>query len=106
MLAKIEAYESRHSRINDRGKQNHEEHIADRGYNTKSLYNLVDLAKPVPQAMTTPEAKLAIDKEWDKFKSEKQTRSNRGSTHRKQNNARCNFFGLIGSSASLFFFKK
>ena len=40
-----------------------------RGYNSLSLYNLVHLPIPIPKTMTIQEAKVAADKEWDKFKN-------------------------------------
>ena len=35
------------------------------GYNSMSLYILVLLSILSPKAMTTPEAKVAVDKEWE-----------------------------------------
>ena len=45
---KIDAYESRRCRINESGKQKHEEHIADCVNNSSNLYNMVHLPKPIP----------------------------------------------------------
>ena len=41
-------------------KTGHEEHVADRGYNS------VRLPIAIPKAMRILEAKVAVDKEWDK----------------------------------------
>ena len=42
----------------------HENHIAGKGDNSSQHYNLVI---PMPQAMKTPAAKAAVDKEWEKL---------------------------------------
>ena len=60
---KIDAYESPRFRINESGKQEHEEHIEDREYNSVSLYKLAHLLIPIPEAMKILEAKVAVDKE-------------------------------------------
>ena len=41
----------------------HEDHIAGKRNNSLSHYNLV----PLPQAMKIPDAKVAVDKEWEKL---------------------------------------
>ena len=64
---KIDACESRRCRINDGGKQKHEEHIADRGNISMSLHSLVLLPRLVLKAMKIPDAEVAVDKEWDQF---------------------------------------
>ena len=65
----IDACESRQCRINESGKQRHEEQFADRGHNSLSLYNLVRLPIRVPNAKNFPEAKAAEDKGWGKFQN-------------------------------------
>ena len=45
----------------------HEDHIAAKGDNSLHHYNLVHKFLPVPQAMRIPEAKAAVDKEWEKL---------------------------------------
>ena len=45
----------------------HEDHIAGRGDNSLQHYNLVHKFIPMPQAMKTPAAKAAVDKEWEKL---------------------------------------
>ena len=60
---KNDAYEPRRCRINASGNQKHKEHVADRGYNSMSLCNLVHLPIPIPEAMNIREPKVAVDKE-------------------------------------------
>ena len=43
----------------------HEDHIAGKGDNSLQHYNLVHKFIPMPQAMTIPAAKAAVDKEWE-----------------------------------------
>ena len=65
---KSDAYESRRCRINEGGEQKHEGHIADRGHNSMSLYNLVQ------QVTTQCVRRLAWmttnskTKNWDQWK--------------------------------------
>ena len=47
--------------------KDHEDHIAGRGINSLSHYNLVHKFILVPQAMKIPDAKAAVDKEWEKL---------------------------------------
>ena len=60
MLSKLMFYESRRCCISVNGKHKHEEHIADRIYNSVSLYSWVHLPIPVAKAMRIPEAKVAV----------------------------------------------
>ena len=45
----------------------HEDHIAGKGVNSLQHYNLVHKFIPLPQAMKIPEAKAAVDEEWEKL---------------------------------------
>ena len=47
--------------------KNREDHIAGSGIDSLNHYNLVHKFIPVPQAMTIPYAKAAVDKDWEKF---------------------------------------
>ena len=47
--------------------RDHEDHIAGEGFNSLSHHNLVHKPVPILQAMKIPDAKAAVDKEWDKF---------------------------------------
>ena len=43
----------------------HEDQIAGKGMNSLSHHNLVHKFIPVPQAMKNPDAKPAVEKEWE-----------------------------------------
>ena len=45
----------------------HQDHIAGEGENSLQYYNLVHKFIPMPQAMKSPSAKAAVDKEWEKL---------------------------------------
>ena len=45
----------------------HEDHIAGKGENSLQHHKLVHKFIPMPQAMKIPEAKAAMDKEWEKL---------------------------------------
>ena len=47
--------------------KDHEDHIAEMGFNSLSHYNLVHKFVPVLQAMRIPDATSAVDKEWEKL---------------------------------------
>ena len=57
-----EAFESTRKRIPETQNKDHEDHIAEKGFNSVSHYDLV-----MPQAMKTPDAKATVDKELDKL---------------------------------------
>ena len=44
----------------------HEDHIVEQGFNSMSHYFLVHKPIPCPKAMKIPDAKAAVDNEWDK----------------------------------------
>ena len=48
--------------------RDHEDHIAAKGINSLSHYNLVHKFIPMPQAFKIPYAKAAVEKEWKKLK--------------------------------------
>ena len=62
-----EAHESTRQRIESVTKRIHEERIAGKGQNSVLHYNLVHKFIPMPQAMKIPDAKAAVDKEWEKL---------------------------------------
>ena len=64
-----EAHKSTRQRIESVTKRIHEEHIAGKGQNSVSYYNLVHKNIPMPQAMKIPVAKAAVDKEWQKLET-------------------------------------
>ena len=45
----------------------HEDYIAGKGMNSLSRYNLVHKIIPMPQEMKIPDAKAAVEKEWEKL---------------------------------------
>ena len=47
--------------------KDHEDHIAEKGFNSLSHHNLVHKIIPVHQAMKIPDAMVAVDKEWEKL---------------------------------------
>ena len=63
----LEASESTRLRMGESLPNHHEDHIAGRGNNSPQHYNLVHIFIPMPQAMKIPEAKTAVDKEWEKL---------------------------------------
>ena len=64
----LEASESTRLRMGESLPNHHEDHIAGRGNNSLQHYNLVLKFIPMPQAMKIPEAKAAVDKEWEKWR--------------------------------------
>ena len=63
----LEAGESTRLRMGESLPNHHEDHIAGKGDNSLQHYNLVHKFIPMPQAMKIPEAKAAVDKEWEKL---------------------------------------
>ena len=63
----VEAHESTRKRWESTLPKDHEDHIAERGFNSLSHYNLVHKFVPMPQAMKIPAAEAAVDKEWEKL---------------------------------------
>ena len=60
----VEAHESTRMRLESSLPKDHEDHIAGKGQNSMTHYNLVHKFILVPQAMIIPDAKAAVDKEW------------------------------------------
>ena len=63
----VEANGSMRKRMEECPHKNHEDHIAGKGMNSLNHYNLVRKFIPVPQAMRKPDAKAAVEKEWEKL---------------------------------------
>ena len=61
----IEAHESQRCRIQDSGKRDHEDHIADRRCHSMTHHNLVHKPIPHPQVMMIP----LLAHEWDKLQN-------------------------------------
>ena len=62
----VEAHDSTRKRLESTLPKDHEDHIAGQGYNSMTHYNLVHKFIPVPFAMKIPDAKAAVNKEWEK----------------------------------------
>ena len=58
----VEAHESNRKRFESTLPKDHEDHIAEKGPNSMSHYNLVHKFVPMPQAMKIPDVKAAVDK--------------------------------------------
>ena len=63
----LEASESTRLRMGESLPNHHEDHIAGKGSNSLQHKHLVHKFIPMPQAMKTPAAKAAVDKEWRKL---------------------------------------
>ena len=61
----LEASESTRMRMGESLPKHHEDHVAGKGINSLNHYDLVHKFIPMPQAMTIPDAKAAVDKEWE-----------------------------------------
>ena len=59
----VEAHESTRKRLLSTLPRNHDDHIAEKGFNSLIHYNLVDKFIPMRQAMKNPGAKGAVKKE-------------------------------------------
>ena len=65
----VDAHESTRQRLESSLPKDLEDHIAGKGYNSMTHYNLVHKFIPMPQAMKTLDAKVAVDKVWKKFET-------------------------------------
>ena len=63
----LAASESTRMRVEESLPKYHEDHVAGRGDNSLQNYNLVRKFILMLQAMKTPAAKAAVDKEWEKL---------------------------------------
>ena len=50
-------------------QKDHEDHIAGKGFNSMTHYNLVHKFILLPQTMKIPDVKVAVDKEWKKLET-------------------------------------
>ena len=66
----LEAHESTRQRLDSSIPKDHEDHIADKGFNSMTHYNAWFASLfSMPQAMKMPDAKAAVDKEWKKLET-------------------------------------
>ena len=63
----LEAGESTRLRMGESLPSHHEDHIAGKGHNSLQHYNLVHKFIPILEAMKMPDAKAAVEKEWEKL---------------------------------------
>ena len=63
----VEAHESTRKRLESTLSRNHDDHIAEGGFNSLIHYNWVHQFIPMPQAMKIPDATAAVNKEWEKL---------------------------------------
>ena len=63
---KVGSHESTRHRTESLLSKTHDDRIACKGFTSMTHYNLVHKFIPVPQAMKSPYAKAAVDKEWQK----------------------------------------
>ena len=64
----LEADEFQRLRMGKSLPNHHQDHFAGKGDNSLQHYNLVHKFIPMPRAMKIPEAKAAVDKEWEKWR--------------------------------------
>ena len=65
----VEAHESTRKRLESSVPKDHEDHVAGKGYNSMTHYNLVHKFILMSQAKKIPDAKAAVDKEWKKLET-------------------------------------
>ena len=63
----VEAQESTRNRLESFIAKDHEDHIAEKGFNSINHYTLVHKFVPMPQAMKILDAKPIVDKELEKL---------------------------------------
>ena len=66
----LEASESTRLRMGESLPNHHEDHIAGKGDNSLQHQNLVHIFIPMLQAMKIPEAKAAVEKEWENLEKD------------------------------------
>ena len=64
----VEAHESTRKRLEPTLPKDHDDHRAERGYNSIGHCNLVHKFGPIPQALKIPDAKAVVDEAWKKLK--------------------------------------
>ena len=64
----LEADESTRLRLGESSPNYHEYHTAGTGNNSLQHYNLIPEFIPMPQAIKIPAAKVAVEKEWEKWR--------------------------------------
>ena len=63
----VDADESTRPRLEGAVRKPHQDHITAKGTNSITHYSLVHRFIPIPQAFKIPDAKAAVEKEWEKL---------------------------------------
>ena len=61
----VDADESTRPRLEGAGHEPHQDHITAKGTNSMTHYSLVHIFIPMPQAFIIPDAKAAVETEWE-----------------------------------------
>ena len=65
----VQTHESTWKRLESTLPKDREDHIAEKGYSLKSHYNLMHKLIAMLQTLKIPDAKAAVDKEWEKLET-------------------------------------
>ena len=65
----VGAYESKRIRVEGSLSKNHEDHISGKCMKSLSHYNLVHRFMPMLEALKIPDAKAAVEKQWEKLRN-------------------------------------
>ena len=63
----VDADESTRARLEGAGHKPHQDHITAKGMSSMTHYSLVHKFIPMPQALKIPDAKAAMEKQWEKL---------------------------------------
>ena len=66
-LCVVDADEYTRERLEGAGHKPHQDHIIAKGTNSITHYSLVHKFIPMPRAVKIPDAKAAVEKEWEKL---------------------------------------
>ena len=75
----VEARESARKRLERFLPKDHEDHLAEKAFNSWSHYNLVHKLIPMSQATKNPDREAAVDKEWGKLEKRRSSKRHRNS---------------------------
>ena len=77
----VDADESTRPRLEGAVHKPHQDHITEKGTNSLNHYCLVQKFIPMPQAMKIPDAKEAVDKEWEKLEKKSSMTADESQKH-------------------------
>ena len=63
----VEAHDSERKRTEETQREDHEDHVAEKGFKSLSDHNLVYKVKSIRQEMKIAGAKAAVDQEWEEL---------------------------------------